>query len=201
MATHRKRRRVKKSAAHSFSPGALDVFSQLLLPNVLRDAREVAVKFQRDDVFHDYVVTRIWAVAAVVAAFVLVSTVSGLSIILYVATSMPSPVPFWARALALLLGVAVWLGGVVAQVYLFLIWLEERAARQSRSDRGIEAAVPRGLLAYLKYSRALAPWILVVICVVLPLATLAVHSPLVALVVACIAIAAPLLFDKFDPEA
>lgn len=201
MATHRKRRRVKKPAAPSFSPGALDLFSQLLLPNVLRDVREVAVKFQRDDVFHDYVVARTWPVLAVVAAFALVSTVCAVAIMLYAVKSVPPPVPFSARALALLLGAGVWLGGVIAQIYLFLIWLEERAARQSRSDRGIRAAVPRGLLAYLKYSRALAPWILVVICVVLPLASLAVNSPLTALVVACIAIGGPLLFDKFDPEA
>src|SRR6266568_4462383 len=74
-------------------------------------------------------------------------------------------VPVWYRGFALLLGAAVWAGGVVAQIYVFLIWLEGRAAQKDRSARGIRVAVPPGVLAHLKYSRALPAWILVALCV------------------------------------
>lgn len=174
------------------------MLSQLLPSNVLRDARDVALKFLRDEVFHDYVVTRIWAVTAVVFTFVLIGTVCAIGIMFYTVRLVPPPVPLWSRAFALVLGAAVWLGAVVAQVYLFLIWLEERAVQKSRSERGIQVAIPTGILAYLKYSRALAPWILVLVCIVLPLTTLAVYAPLISLLLASLGILAPVLFKKFD---
>jgi hypothetical protein len=93
---------------------------------------------------------------------------------------------------------AVWIGGVLAQAYLFLLWLEGRAARLSQSSRGMEVRIPRGFLAYLKYSRALAPWILAVVCVALPLAILAVNAPVAALLLLSLVILAPLLFKKLD---
>jgi hypothetical protein len=108
------------------------------------------------------------------------------------------PVPAWYRGFALLLGAAVWLGGVVAQLYVFLIWLEERAAQKSRSARGIRVAVPAGVLAYLKYSRALPPWILILIFVVIPLGIMARSAPLAALILVTLAALAPVLFKKFD---
>ena len=108
------------------------------------------------------------------------------------------PVPLWFRGLALVLGAAVWIGGILAQVYLFLLWLEGRAARLNRSSRGMEVVIPGGFLAYLKYSRALAPWILATVCVALPLAILAVNAPIAALLLVSIAILAPLLFKKLD---
>ncbi len=174
------------------------MLGQLLPHNVLRDARDVALKFQRDEVFHDYVVTRIWAVTAVVFAFVLISTVCAIGVMFYAVRLVPPPVPLWSRAFALMLGAAVWLGGAVAQVYLFLMWLEERAAQESRSERGIRVAVPTGILAYLKYGRALAPWIVVVVCVVLPLLTLAVYAPLTSLLLAALGILGPVLFKRLD---
>src|SRR6266566_1624133 len=96
------------------------------------------------------------------------------------------------------LGPAVWAGGVVAQIYVFLIWLEGRAAQKDRSARGIRVAVPSGVLAHLKYSRALPAWILVALCVAAPLAIAAGHAPLLALLLVALAILAPVLFKKFD---
>jgi hypothetical protein len=87
---------------------------------------------------------------------------------------------------------------VVAQLSVFLIWLEERAAEKSRSARGIRVALPAGVLAYLKYSRALPPWILVALCVVAPLAILAGRSPLIALPLIALGILAPVVFRKLD---
>jgi hypothetical protein len=175
-----------------------DMLDQLRPRRALRDARDFALKFQHDDVFRDYVLSRIWAVLPVLLVFVLVSTVCAISIMFNAARWISPPVPVWYRGFALLLGAAVWLGGVVAQVYVFLIWLEERAAQKSRSARGIRVAVPAGVLAYLKYSRALPPWILILIVVAIPLGIMARSAPLAALILVTLAALAPVLFKKFD---
>ena len=81
---------------------------------------------------------------------------------------------------------------------MFLIWLEERAAQRASSERGKHVRVPAGFLAYLKYSRALPPWILILICVVLPLGNMARGAPLAALILVALVALAPVLFKKFD---
>src|SRR5216683_3211060 len=145
-----------------------DMLDQLRPRRVLRDARDFALKFQNDDIFHDYLVSRVWAVLPVVLVFFLVSTICSIDIMFRTVRLIFDP-PLWLRFFALLLGSAVWLCGVVGQLYVFLIWLEERAAQRDRSERGKRVAVPAGFLNYLKYSRAVPPWILVVIFVVIPL--------------------------------
>jgi len=175
-----------------------DMLDQLRPRSVLRDARDLALKFQRDEVFSEYFASRIWAVLAMVLVFVLVSSVCSIDIMLRVARLMSDP-PLWLKPFALLVGAAVWVCGVAAQIYVFLIWLEERAAQKNRSERGIHVEVPAGVLAYLKYSRALPPWILIFACIVLPLAIMARRAPLVALLLLAASILAPYLFKKFDP--
>jgi len=177
---------------------ANDMLSQLRPRNVVRDARDFLLKFQRDEVFREYVSARVWAVLAMLLLFFLISTVCAVDIMFNSVRLIPPPVPVWYRGFALLLGAAVWVGGMVAQLYVFLIWLEERAAQKSRRERGIRVALPKGVLAYLKYSRALPPWILVALCVVAPLAILAGHAPLIALLLVALGILAPVLFKKFD---
>src|SRR5713226_9405622 len=177
---------------------ANDMLSQLRPRNVLRDARDFLLKFRRDEIFREYISARIWAVLAMLLLFFLISTVCAIDIMFNSVRLIPPPVPAWYRGFALLLGAAVWLGGVVAQLYVFLIWLEERAAQKSRSARGIRVAVPAGVLAYLKYSRALPPWILILIFVVIPLGIMARSAPLAALILVTLAALAPVLFKKFD---
>src|SRR6266704_727513 len=162
-----------------------------------RDARDFALKFQNDEVFRDYVGSRIWAVLPVVLIFFLVSTICSIDVMFRTVRLVSDP-PLWLRFFALLLGAAVWLCGVVGQLYVFLIWLEERAAQRDRSERGKRVQVPAGFLAYLKYSRALPPWILVLVFVVLPLANMARGAPLAALILATLVALAPVLFKKFD---
>ena len=43
-----------------------DMLDQLRPRRALRDVRDFALKFQNDEVFRDYVVSRIWAVLSVV---------------------------------------------------------------------------------------------------------------------------------------
>ncbi len=176
---------------------ARDMLDQLRPRRALRDARDFALKFQRDEVFRDYVLSRIWAVLPVFLVFVLVSTICSIDI-MFRTVRLASDPPVWLRFFALLLGAAAWVCGVVAQVYVFLIWLEERAAQRDRSERGKRVKVPAGFLAYLKYSRALPPWILVLVFVVLPLANMARGAPLAALILVMLVALAPFLFKKFD---
>jgi hypothetical protein len=58
--------------------------------------------------------------------------------------------------------------------------------------------MPEGFLAYLKYSRALVPWIAVVVCVAFPLLVMGRYVPLMALGLAVAAAGAPLIFRRFD---
>jgi hypothetical protein len=187
-----------KHAERELRAAAGDMLSQLRPRNVLRDARDLLLKVQRDEVFREYLARNLWAVLAMLLLFVFISTVCAIDIMFNSVRLIAPPVPVWYRGFALLLGAAAWVGGVVAQIYVFVIWLEERAAQKNRSARGIRVALPAGVLAYLKYSRALPPWILVALCVVVPLAILAGHAPLIALLLVVLGILAPVLFKKFD---
>jgi len=105
--------------------------------------------------------------ASVILVFVLVSTICSIDRHVQDCPADLGPAGV-AQVLCPAFGAAVWLCGVVAQVYVFLIWLEERAAQRTARSGGAPSRSPQGL-AYLKYSRALPPWILIVIFVVLPL--------------------------------
>ncbi len=110
-----------KKSQRELRAAAGDMLSQLWPPSVLRDARELLLKFQRDEVFREYLAARVWAVLAMLLLFVLISTVCAIDIMFNSVRLIPSPVPVWYRGFALLLGAAVWAGGVVAQIYVFLI--------------------------------------------------------------------------------
>src|SRR3989442_8218735 len=112
-----------------------DMPAQLRPRRVLRDARDFALKFQNDDVFRDYIVSRIWTVLPVVLVFFLVSTICSIDVMFRTARLVYDP-PLWLRFFALLLGAAVWLCGVVGQLYVFLIWLQGKAAPKGRSQPG-----------------------------------------------------------------
>ncbi len=169
-------RAAMKKSQRELRAAAGDMLSQLWPPNVLRDARELLLKFQRDEVFREYLAARVWAVLAMLLLFVLISTVCAIDIMFNSVRLIPPPVPVWYRGFALLL----------------------RAAQKDRSARGIRVAVPSGVLAHLKYSRALPAWILVALCVAAPLAIVAGHAPLLALLLVALGILAPVLFKKFD---
>src|SRR2546427_5030045 len=101
----------------------------------LRDARDFALKFQNDEVFRDYLVSRVWAVLPVVLVFFLVSTICSIDVMFRTARLSYDP-PLWLRFFALLLGAAVWLCGVAGQPYMFLVLRGDRAAQMGRSERG-----------------------------------------------------------------
>lgn len=190
--------RAMKAGAHEARAAAGDALDQLRPRHALRDARDLIVKFEQNEGFRDYVLARIWLAIPVLLVFVLVSTVCAIGIMFFTARLVVPPVPVSLRLLALVLGAVVWVGGIAAQAYVFFLWLEGRAAQRHRSAHGNAVAVPAGILAYLKYSRAALPWIVVVLCVVVPLAILAVYAPLMAAILVVLSVVAPVAFNKFD---
>ena len=190
MLSKRDIRRAVRHGERDLRAAGGDVLSQLNPRNIVRDAIDLALKFTRDPVLQAYVAPRAWAVIAVLLVFVLVSSVLSIDVIMKASRYMPGFV-------ALLVGAAAWAGGVVGQIYVFAIWLEGRAVQADRDERGQHLRMPSGFLAYLKYSRALVPWILIAVCVALPLLVMAERVPLVALILLTASVSAPALFRKF----
>jgi hypothetical protein len=191
MMNRRELRRAVRHGERELRAAGGDMLSQLRPRNIVRDARDLALKFGRDDELQAYIAPRVWAVLAVVLVFVLVGTVCSIDVMFKAGRFVPG-------ILALVVGAAFWVGGVSGQVYVFAIWLEERAAQRNRDERGIDLEMPGGVLAYLKYGRALVAWILILVCVAAPLAVMAPRAPLVALLLFAVALLAPFLFKKFD---
>ena len=191
MINQRDLRRAVRHGEREFRAAGGDMLSQLNPRNILRDARDLALKFTRDDVLQAYVAPRIWGALAMGFVFVLVSTVCSIDVMMRFARFAGS-----FRGLTLPFGALVWVGGVIGQIYVFAIWLEGLAAQRDRKERGVRLDIPPGFLAYLKYSRALVPWILVVACVALPLVIMAPRAPIVALLLLLVSVIAPFLFRK-----
>src|SRR6266849_5140407 len=94
-----------------------DMLDQLRPRRVLRDARDFALKLQNDEVFRDYLVSRVWAVLPVVLVFFLVSTICSIDIMFRTVRLVFDP-PLWLRFFALLLGARRWINKMMGQIYL-----------------------------------------------------------------------------------
>jgi hypothetical protein len=191
MMSQRQLRRAVRHGERELRAAGGDMLSQLRPRNIVRDARDLVLKFARDETLQAYIAPRIWAVLPVLLVFVLVSAVCSIDVMFKAAHFIPG-------ILTLVVGAAFWTVGVAGQIYVFAIWLEGRAAQKDRAERGIHVEMPAGFLAYLKYSRALVPWIAILACVVLPLLIMAPRTPLVALLLVTASLLAPFLFKKFD---
>src|SRR5262245_11500298 len=192
----RELRRAVRHGERELRAAGGDMLTQLNPRNIYRDARDLLIKFAKDDALHAYLGPRIFGVLVVVLMFVLVSTVVSIDVMFRFARFF-SEIP-GARILSLPFAAAVWVVGVLGQVYVFAIWLEGRAAQQQREERGVHVDMPPGFLAYLKYSRALVPWIAIALCVGLPLLVMASSAPAGGLGVLIVAVGAPVLFRKLD---
>jgi hypothetical protein len=187
-----------KSSERNVRAAADDMFSQLHPHNMVRDARDFAQKLIGDEVFRDYVAARIWITIPVFFTFILVAALCAITAMLAAGRVFPPPVPLWFLPVPLLLGGVVGFGAAVGQAYVFLIWLEEQASRKRLKARGMRVAVPRGVLAYLKYSRAVPAWVMIALCVLIPLVLLALNAPLTALLLACLSVGAPVAFMRLN---
>lgn len=187
-----------KTRIRRFRSEAGELLVQLTPRNVFRDVNELLLKFQNDAILQTYLRSRIRIATPVVFVFVFVSTVCAIAVMFFAPRLVEPPVPFLYRLLVLIIGAAVWFGGIFAQTGIFAVWLEQRAIRRSRSGAARRTAPPGGVLNYLKYSRTMFPWLLVALFVVLPLGVLVYFAPVVALVIVTVLAAAPVVYDRVD---
>jgi hypothetical protein len=179
--------------------GPGDILAHFLPHRVLRDARQLAVSFQNEDLFRDHVRDRLAYVGAVVLVFVLVSTVCAVAVMLSVPRLASPPVGFGLKFLAFLAGVAVWMAGILAQLYLFFGWVQERALEKAGKLPHHQFKLDRiGVEFLLKKPRIVVPGAIIVVCIVAPLAIVALHAPAVALALFAAGAGAPARYARVD---
>ena len=168
------------------------------LTDPLKDALNLAQRFQQGALFRRYVVERIWLVAPAALVMLVTSLALAFGIVIYVGGTRPLTV-----LLSLLIAPFVLVGSLFVQAYLFLAWLEARAlakslARRTRKTRARAVAwVERHLDADLG-SPPPVPWLLAGILLGLPLVILLLASPKLAIAVVVLHILTPLAFARLD---
>jgi hypothetical protein len=169
-----------------------------ILTDPLKDALNLAQRFQQGALFRQYVVERIWLVAPAALLILATSLALAFGIVVYVGGTRPLMV-----LLSLLIAPFVLLGSLFVQAYLFLSWLEARAlarslGRRSRKARARAVAwVERHLEADLG-NPPQVPWLLAGIFLALPLAILLLASPKLAIALLVLHFLAPLAFARLD---
>ena len=130
------------------------------LTDPLKDALNLAQRFQQATLFRQYVVERLWLVAPAALLMLATGLALAFGIVVYVGGTRPLTV-----LLSLLIAPFVLVGSLFVQAYLFLSWLEARAlakslGRRSRKARARAVAwVERHLEADLG-SLPPVPWLL-----------------------------------------
>ena len=167
-----------------------ELLSHFIPRDILREAHELALSFQREEAFRAYVANRVWLVIPVAFVFVLVSTICALAVMLFLMRSIAFPV-------ALLLGAGVWIGGVVSQLYLFFAWLEIRALGQNHPMRASSSARPTAG-AFSTLHRSWIPWLFIALFVGVPVGLLTMRAPAIAVLLIVAAFLAPHIYRHFD---
>lgn len=177
-----------------------DILAHFMPRGVLRDLQQLANAFQNEDLFRDYVGRRIGYLAVIVLIFVLIATVCAATTMLSVPRLVPPPAGAGLKFLAFLCGLFVWAAGTMAQVYLFFGWVQERALEKAGKLPPHKFRFDRiGFEFLLKKRRIVVPCTLILICLLVPLAILAVRAPLVALTLFIVGLGVPALYTRLDP--
>jgi hypothetical protein len=165
----------------------------------MKDALDLAQRFQDGEPFRQYVVQRVWLVAPAVLLMVATSLALAFGVIMYVGGTRSLMV-----LLSLLLAPFVLVGSLFVQGYVFLSWLEGRALARSlghrvgKGRRGRLAAwIEKQLDADLG-SAPPVPWLFAAIFIALPFVALALSAPKLAIAVAVAQVVAPIAFARFD---
>jgi hypothetical protein len=177
-----------------------DVLAHFIPKSVLRDVQQLAVSFQNEDLFRDYVSQRIGYLAAIVLIFVLIATVCAATVMLSVPRLVPPPAGAGLKFLAFLAGIGVWAAGTLAQLYLFFGWVQERALEKAGKLPPHKFRFDRiGIEFLLRKRRVVVPGVLILICILAPLAILAVRAPIVALALFVLGFGVPAVYTRIDP--
>jgi len=198
MATPAKPQPAKSQGPRRTTAG--DVLAHFLPSKVLRDVHQLAVSFQEEELFRDYVGQRIGYLAGIVLVFVLIATVCAATVMLSVPRLVPPPAGAGLKFIAFLAGIAVWTTGIMAQLYLFFGWIQERALEKAGKLPPHRFKFDRiGFEFLLKKRRIVVPGALIVVCILVPLAILAVRAPIVALALFVLGFGVPAVYTRIDP--
>ena len=149
----------------------------MTLTDPLKDAMNLANRFQKGELFQKYVVERMWLVVPAALLMLVTSLALAFGVVMFVGGTRPLMV-----LLSLLVAPLVLIGSLFEQGYVFLSWLEGRAlakslGRRARKPRGRAAAwIEKQLDADLGAAPPV-PWLLAGIVLVLPLLFLLMASP------------------------
>jgi hypothetical protein len=164
----------------------------------LKDALNLAHRYQQGELFRRYVTQRMWLIAPAAVLIVGTSLALALGIVMFVGGTRPLTV-----LLSLLLAPFVLAGSLFVQGYLFLSWLEGRSLALSLGHR---VSKRRGkLVARLEKKLDVSlgemppvPWALAGIFLLLPLMALVLAAPKLACGVIVLQILAPIAFARLD---
>ncbi|HZP94135.1 MAG TPA: hypothetical protein VFB20_14825 [Burkholderiales bacterium] len=164
----------------------------------LKEAQNLALRFQEGKAFRLYVLGRMRLVVPVVLLILVFGVACASAIVVFLAgLSSLLVLP------AILLMPFVLVGSLFVLAYVFFAWLENRALAQTLK-RG--AKPPQGAVAaWLSRKFGVdmgtyppVPWILAAIFLFVPLAMLATFALGIALILIVLAILAPIVYARFD---
>jgi hypothetical protein len=164
----------------------------------MKDALDLAHRFQESELFQRYVVQRMWLVAPAALLMLATSLLLAFGTVMYVGGTRSLTV-----LLSLLLAPFVLVGSLLVQGYVFLAWLEGRAIARSlghraKKQRGrLVAWIARRLDADLGDAPPV-PWLFAAILVALPFIALTLSAPTLAIAVMVLQILGPILFARLD---
>ena len=165
----------------------------------LKDALNLAQRYQQGELFRRYVTQRMWLVAPAALIIVATSLALAFGIVMFVGGTRPLTV-----LLSLLLAPFVLAGSLFVQGYVFLSWLEGRSlaltlGHRTRKGRRAKAVawVEKQVQADLGEMPPV-PWVLAAVFLVLPLAALVLAAPTLAFAVIVLQILAPIAFARLD---
>jgi hypothetical protein len=170
----------------------------MTLTDPLKDALNLAQRYQQGEMFRRYVTQRMWLVAPAALLMAATSLALAFGIVMYVGGTRPMTV-----FLSLLLAPFVLAGSLFVQGYVFLSWLEGRSLAQSLGHRIVKG---RGKLAAWIEKQLEAdlgamppvPWVLAAIFILLPLIALVLAAPKLAIAVIVFQVLAPIAFARLD---
>ena len=111
--------------------GANEFLEQFIPGNILLQARELALRFRRDEVIRAYAEKRIGLVLAVGLVCMMASAAASGGVIALLLQFLEPPLSSPARAVMLLMAIAIWLGGTMFLLYRFFDAMEKSALREA----------------------------------------------------------------------
>jgi hypothetical protein len=172
---------------------------QYLPVETLKEARNLASRFQEGEAFRLYVLRRILLVIPAGLLCLLISVACAVASVVFLAQARSSLLAL----LAVVLAPFILIGSLLVQIYVFFSWLENRALARTYGHRTKPApgTIAAWLWKKLRVDLGKAPpvpWAMAAMFLFAPLTMLALVALKVALILIALATLAPLLYARFD---